>query len=76
MFEKHSYVFKSAALKYLSVVDASTASNQHEIGGIVKAGIGEALGMPDDGRQVQIGATFVYPNEDRGEPIVIEDMDT
>lgn len=76
MFEQLQDVFKAAAFKYLSAVDADPAeSNQHEIGGLPKAGIGIHLGMPDDGRQLNISATLVYLNED-GTTIINEDSVT
>lgn len=47
MFEKLTDVFPAAAAKYLTAVDANPSkSNQHEIGGLVKAGIGSLLGVP------------------------------
>ncbi|GGE89112.1 MULTISPECIES: type II restriction endonuclease [Shewanella] len=76
MFELLADVFTSAAFKYLTAVDASPVSNQHEIGGLVKAGIGEYLGTPDDGSQVKIAATLVYLSEDEAEPIISEDTVT
>ncbi|ODP99888.1 MULTISPECIES: type II restriction endonuclease [Salinivibrio] len=73
MFEQLSDVFTHAAFKYLSNVDADPkASNQHEIGGLPKAGIGEHLGMPDDGTQLSIPATFVYLDDDDS-PLIYDD---
>ncbi|MGX9517826.1 type II restriction endonuclease [Vibrio mediterranei] len=76
MFEQLADVFTSAAFKYLSAVDASSVSNQHEIGGLVKAGIGRSLGTPDDGSQIKIAATLVYLSEEEGEPVIAEDTVT
>lgn len=76
MFEQLADVFTSAAFKYLTAVDASPVSNQHEIGGLVKAGIGVNLGTPDDGSQRKIAATLVYLSEEEGEPLIAEDTVT
>ncbi|NJI24866.1 restriction endonuclease [Aeromonas veronii] len=77
MFEQLADVFSFAAFKYLSVVDADPkSSHQHEIGGLVKAGIGQELGMPDDGSQLTIRATMVYLSESYDEPLVSEDIVT
>lgn len=76
MFEQLKDVFKAAAFKYLSAVDADPKkSNQHEIGGLPLAGIGEHLGMQDDGRQTKISATLVYLEDDES-TILIEDTVT
>jgi hypothetical protein len=73
MFEQLSDVFTHAAFKYLSNVDADPkTSNQHEIGGLPKAGMGEHLGMPDDGTQLSIPATFVYLDDDDS-PLIYDD---
>ncbi|MDC5848188.1 type II restriction endonuclease [Vibrio europaeus] len=77
MFEQLADVFTSAAFKYLSAVDASPVkSNQHEIGGLVMAGIGEYLGTPDDGSKKEISATLVYLSEEEGEPVIADDTVT
>ncbi|MBI1676085.1 MULTISPECIES: type II restriction endonuclease [unclassified Shewanella] len=76
MFELLADVFSSAAFKYLTAVDASPVSNQHEIGGLIKAGIGKDLGTPDDGSQIKIAAMLVYLTEEEGEPIISEDTVT
>lgn len=76
MFEQLADVFTSAAFKYLTAVDASPVSNQHEIGGLVNAGIGANLGTPDDGSQRKIAATLVYLSEEEGEPVIAEDTVT
>ncbi|MEZ6965168.1 type II restriction endonuclease [Aeromonas sp. S9(2024)] len=77
MFEQLTDVFSSAAFKYLSIVDADPkSSHQHEIGGLVNAGIGRELGMPDDGSQRNIRATMVYLSESYDEPLVSEDIVT
>ncbi|UAK71000.1 type II restriction endonuclease [Aeromonas enteropelogenes] len=77
MFEQLTDVFSSAAFKYLSIVDADPkSSHQHEIGGLVNAGIGRELGTPDDGSQRNIRATMVYLSESYDEPLVSEDIVT
>ena len=77
MFEQLADVFSSVAFKYLSVVDADPrSSHQHEIGGLVNAGIGRELGMPDDGSQLSIRATMVYLSESYDDPLVSEDIVT
>ena len=46
MLESVNEIFEAAAAKYLTAVDAAPdeKSNQHEIGGLVKAGMGKLLG--------------------------------
>lgn len=76
MCEQLNDVFKAAAFKYLSAVDADPKkSNQHEIGGLPLAGIGQHLGMRGDGKQTRIPATLVYL-EDDGTTILNEDTVT
>ncbi|ELV8688470.1 type II restriction endonuclease [Vibrio vulnificus] len=70
MFEQLNDVFSAAAFKYLSSVDADPgSSNQHEIGGLVAAGIGCQLGMVNDGRPVHIPCTMVYLDDDEATTI-------
>ncbi|MEZ8774367.1 type II restriction endonuclease [Vibrio sp. 10N.247.310.17] len=77
MFEQLADIFSSAAFKYLSVVDADPGrSNQHEIGGLVAAGIGRQLGTPNDGSQISIPATMVYLDADDEQPLICEDKVT
>ena len=47
MLESVSEIFEAAAAKYLTAVDAAPdeRSNQHEVGGLVKAGMGRSLGV-------------------------------
>jgi hypothetical protein len=74
MFEKLTDVFAAAAIKYLSRVDANPkSSNQHEIGGLVEAGIGERLGRPSDGSKLRFAATMVYIDDYSDDPIIAED---
>jgi hypothetical protein len=77
MFETLANVFSTAAFKYLTVVDVDPKkSNQHEIGGLVDAGIGSELGMSNDGLRLSIPATLVYLGEEGEEPITTEDTVT
>ncbi|WP_349921673.1 type II restriction endonuclease [Aeromonas veronii] len=77
MFEQLADVFSSAAFKYLSVVDVNPKkSNQHEIGGLVEAGMGLELGMPDDGSKFNISTIMVYLNEGDGETLIVDDFVT
>jgi len=74
MFEKLTDVFAAAALKYLTSVDANPKkSNQHEIGGLPKAGIGKFLGQPTDGSRLRFPATMVYLKDFGDEPVLCED---
>lgn len=74
MFEKLTDVFSAAAIKYLRPVDANPeASNQHEIGGLVKAGIGDRLGRPADGSKLRFKTTMMYLDDLSDDPPVVED---
>lgn len=65
MFETVSDVFVAAAIKYLTAVDAEPSrSNQHEIGGLVKAGPGKCLGVGKDGKTRQFAAEMAYITDD------------
>lgn len=47
MNQKLSSIFRAALIKYLKPVDCpNQGSNQHEIGGLVKSGFGQLLGLP------------------------------
>lgn len=77
MFERLTDVFSAAATKYLTAVDAEPSkSNQHEIGGLPRAGIGEVLGFPANGIKDYIPATMVFINETEEYPILCEDVVT
>jgi hypothetical protein len=66
MFERVNEVFVAASIKYLSAVDAEPSrSNQHEIGGLLKAGIGKYLGTPVNGKVTQLSAEMAYISDDR-----------
>lgn len=75
MFEKLSDVFVAAAEKYLTAVDAEPVkSNQHEIGGLKKAGIADLLGYPKNGDKLYLPVTMVYIEDDVTDPIICEDV--
>ena len=74
MYEKLSDTFKGIAVKYLTRVDANPEkSNQHEIGGLKKAGISDLLGYPEKDDKLNIPATMVYISDDDDNIISIED---
>lgn len=74
MFEKLTDVFTAVAMKYLKAVDAEPdTSNQHEIGGLVNAGIGGLLGRPSNGSTLKFDATMVYLDDFSEDPIIAED---
>ncbi|GLR64125.1 type II restriction endonuclease [Marinospirillum insulare] len=74
MYEKLADVFNAVAVKYLKAVDVprgkskTKGSNQHEIGGLVKAGFADYLGRPEKGEVVNFDATMVYMADEEGEP--------
>lgn len=75
MFEKLSDIFVAAAEKYLTAVDAEPVkSNQHEIGGLKKAGIADLLGYPENGDKIYLPVTMVYIEDDVTDPIICEDV--
>ncbi len=77
MFENLSDVFAAAATKYLTAVDAEPSkSNQHEIGGLPRSGIGEVMGYPINGNKEYIPATMVFIKETEEYPILCEDIVT
>ncbi len=58
-------LFLGVAAKYLSAVDAEpTKSNQHEIGGLIKAGFRDALGEPQNGEKSKYQAHLVYISDE------------
>lgn len=74
LIEQLKDVFVAAALKYLTAVDANpTVSNQHEIGGLIKAGLGAHLPCPKDGTKTRLQATMVYLEDFSDEPVLVED---
>lgn len=77
MYEKLSDTFKGVAVKYLSNVDANPKkSNQHEIGGLKKAGIADIIGYPEEGIKLEIPATMVFISDDSDEIVSVVDTVT
>ncbi|MFP8760450.1 type II restriction endonuclease [Klebsiella grimontii] len=65
MDSRLSEYFIFAAGKSLSAVDAvPSRSNQHEIGGLVKVGFGEAIGHIIPGEKLQIPCLMVWLSDD------------
>lgn len=61
-------LFEGATAKYLSAVDVDPdRSNQHEIGGLVKVGFREYLGVCNAGVRKKFPATFVYVTDEDSE---------
>lgn len=66
MYEKLKDIFNAVAIKNLAAVDIpkqsslSRGSNQHEIGGLAKAGFANYLGKPKNGEVTSFKATMVY----------------
>lgn len=79
MYEKLADIFSAVAIKYLTAVDVkrtnsvAKGSNQHEIGGLVKAGFGECLGLPGNGEKAYFQSTMIYIRNDEDEPVVSHD---
>jgi hypothetical protein len=77
MFENLVDVFSAAATKYLTAVDAEPKrSNQHEIGGLPSAGIGDRLGYPLNGEKTYLPARMIYFDEFESDPVTCEDTVT
>ncbi|MCB2387264.1 type II restriction endonuclease [Thalassolituus alkanivorans] len=83
MHEKISDIFKAVAIKTLRSTDIPKinvtneerkGSNQHEIGGLVKAGFSKYLGTVSDGKPINFNATLAYFDDDNSESIVCEDV--
>lgn len=73
MYETLSDTFQGIAVKYLTRVDANPEkSNQHEIGGLKKAGISDLLGYPADEKWI-IPARMVYLSDEEDSIINVED---
>ena len=70
MFEKLAEVFDAVAAKHLKAVDVKRSrsnkkgSNQHEIGGLKSAGLGDFLGYPENGDKLYIPTSMVYLSDD------------
>lgn len=70
-------LFEGVAAKYLSEVDANPkASNQHEIGGLVKVGFKQYLGESDGSEPLEFKAKMLYLNDEESQPEIIEDCVT
>lgn len=82
MYEKLTDIFDAVAVKYLTAVDVkrnntkSLGSNQHELGGLVKAGIGKYLDLTQNHKHLKYKATMIYIGSDIEEPIVCRDTVT
>ncbi|SFU94059.1 type II restriction endonuclease [Xenorhabdus koppenhoeferi] len=75
MFEQLSDHFEVAVAKYLSAVDVDPKkSNQHEIGGLVKAGFSRYLPVSEQGEKIFFKATLTYIAGEDSEPIICEDQ--
>lgn len=76
MMDSVQEIFEAAAAKYLTAVDAapSKSSNQHEIGGLVKAGMGQLLGVGYD--TCKFPAVYAYipeaSDEEEALPVICE----
>ncbi|WP_105738955.1 type II restriction endonuclease [Cronobacter dublinensis] len=67
-------IFKVAAGKYLSAVDADLSrSHQHEIGGLVKVGFGDVLGRPGKEETFKFACKMVYITDEMEEPLIEDD---
>lgn len=65
---------EGVAAKYLSAVDANPVkSNQHEIGGLVKAGFSQYLGKPGRGEKTMFPSRLVYISDADEAPLCCED---
>ncbi|MCC6200367.1 MAG: restriction endonuclease [Moraxellaceae bacterium] len=72
--EKISDYFEGVSAKYLSAVDARPEkSNQHEIGGLVKAGFDRFLGRPPKNTVTTFKARMAFLRDEDETPIVCED---
>ncbi|MAP20846.1 MAG: restriction endonuclease [Alteromonadaceae bacterium] len=82
MYEKLTDIFDAVAVKYLTAVDVkrknskSSGSNQHELGGLVSAGIGKYLDLTQNQNHLKYKATMVYIGSQDEEPIVCRDTVT
>lgn len=69
--ERIDRYFEGVAWKYLTAVDAeSSRSNQHELGGLVKAGFKQHLGHPGDDT-IHYSARFIFLAEDEDESLSV-----
>lgn len=69
--ERIDHYFEGVAWKYLSVVDAEASrSNQHEFGGLVRAGFKEHLGDPGS-ETIRWSTKYIYLANDEDEAISV-----
>ncbi|XZG70280.1 type II restriction endonuclease [Chitinibacteraceae bacterium HSL-7] len=69
--------FEGVAAKHLSRVDAiNSGSNQHEIGGLPKAGFKAYLGQPDKDAELRFSARLIYIRGLEDGPVVATDSVT
>lgn len=69
--DKISDYVEGVAAKYLSTVDAeSKSSNQHEIGGLIKAGFGEFLGTGREDFHYRVRQ--VYVGDETEDPVICD----
>ena len=70
--ERIDQYFKGVAWKYLTAVDADMSrSNQHELGGLVKAGFKQHLGEPGQDT-IRLPARFIFLAEDEDESMGVD----
>jgi hypothetical protein len=71
--DRISDYFEGVAAKYLKSVDADPdSSNQHEIGGLVKAGFQQYLGAPEKSEEFRFNAKQVYFTDNALAPDICE----
>lgn len=70
--EKLGQYFEGVAWKYLTAVDADPGkSNQHEFGGLVKAGFKQFLGDPGEGTS-RFPCRFIFLSDDRDKSVSVD----
>lgn len=74
--DKISDYVAGVAAKYLSEVDAEPRrSNQHEIGGLVKAGLGQLLGVGQEDFRYKVRQVYIGDDEEE-DPIICDGVVT
>lgn len=72
--DRISDYFEGVSAKYLTAVDARPdKSNQHEIGGLVKAGFDKFLGRLPKGKIATLTARMAYLRDDEETPLICSD---
>ena len=80
MYETLTDIFDAVAVKYLKAVDVpkirakSKGSNQHELGGLVKAGFRDYLGTPGKTETFKYNASMAYIRDDDEDPVTCKDI--